>query len=247
VTYGAGGGSQANTLEIVTRLKQEYLLEPVAHLTCVGASPRRINDFLAGLERGGVENVLALRGDPPRNGSGLPLDADSPFRYASDLVHFIRRQHSGLGIGVAGYPEVHPEAESRDKDLEYLKLKTDQGADFITTQLFFDNDVYFDFVRRAGEIGIRQPVIPGVLPVLSLPGLERMVGLCGASVPEDYARDLKRAHEVYGPAAVRGLGLAYAVAQVRDLLQRGAPGVHLYTLNRADTCLEIFQNLEDLL
>ncbi|NCC23887.1 MAG: methylenetetrahydrofolate reductase [NAD(P)H] [Deltaproteobacteria bacterium] len=247
VTYGAGGTTQTNTLEIVTRLKQEYRLEPVAHLTCVGASAERLEDFLEGLSRGGVENVLALRGDPPRGETVFRPDPGNSFAYASDLVGYIRERYPDMGIGVAGYPEGHPESSDREADLNFLKHKVDRGADFVTTQLFFDNDLYFDFVARARTIGIDLPIIPGVLPVLSLDGLRRMLGLCGASLPGEYGHDLEHIHKTYGPAAVRGLGLGFAIAQVRDLLQRGAPGVHLYTLNRADTCMEIFQNVRDLL
>ncbi|WP_462323574.1 methylenetetrahydrofolate reductase [NAD(P)H] [Desulfoplanes sp.] len=238
VTYGAGGTSQTNTLEIATRLKQEYGLEPLAHFTCVGASESRLRSFLDGLTHGGIENVLALRGDPPR-GEKKFRASDSRFTYAVDLVRFIRKEYPHLCIGVAGYPETHPETPDPDKDIHFLKDKIDAGADFVVTQLFFDNTIYFDFVDKARSIGITQPIIPGVLPVASLTGLKRMVGFCGASVPRDYLQDLEMVQKRYGDPAVRGLGLGYASAQVRDLLDRGAPGVHLYTLNKAETCLEI--------
>lgn len=240
VTYGAGGGTQHNTLEIVTRMKQEYGLEPLAHLTCVGADRGRLASFLSGLAQAGVENVLALRGDPPRGETTFTPDSEE-FQYGSDLVSFIRRDFE-LSIGVAGYPEKHPEASSMEEDLRHLRHKVACGADFVITQLFFDNDVYFDFVARARDKGIGVPIIPGILPVQNLAALKRMLTFCGASVPEGYMRDLEHVQTVYGESGVRGLGLGYAKNQIRNLLDRGAPGVHLYTLNKADTCLDIWKD-----
>ena len=238
VTYGAGGGTQHNTLEIVTRMKQEYGLEPLAHLTCVGADRARLGSFLTGLADGGVENVLALRGDPPRGETSFTPDSEE-FQHGSDLVSYIRGEFPDLCIGVAGYPEKHPEAPSMEDDLERLRHKVACGADFVITQLFFDNDRYFEFVDRARAAGIGVPIIPGVLPVQNLAALKRMLSFCGASVPEGYMRDLEHVQQAYGESGVRGLGLGYAKNQIRNLLDRGAPGVHLYTLNKADTCLEI--------
>jgi len=241
VTYGAGGGTQYNTLEIVTRMKQEYGLEPLAHLTCVGADRARLGSFLSGLAEGGVDNVLALRGDPPRGETSFTPDSEE-FQHGSDLVSFIRQEYSDLCIGVAGYPEMHPEAPSMEDDLERLRHKVACGADFVITQLFFDNDRYFAFVDRARKAGIGVPIIPGILPVQNLAALKRMLSFCGASVPEVYMRDLEHVQAVYGDSGVRGLGLGYAKDQIRNLLDRGAPGVHLYTLNKADTCLEIWKD-----
>lgn len=240
VTYGAGGGTQHNTLEIVTRMKQEYGLEPLAHLTCVGADRARLSSFLSALTEAGVENVLALRGDPPRGEATFTPDSEE-FRYGSDLVSFIRRDFD-LSIGVAGYPEKHPEAPSMEEDLRHLRCKVACGADFVITQLFFDNDVYFDFVDRARRQGVTAPIIPGILPVQNLAALKRMLSFCGASVPEGFMRDLEHVQETYGESGVRGLGLGYAKNQIRNLLDRGAPGVHLYTLNKADTCLDIWKD-----
>jgi methylenetetrahydrofolate reductase (NADPH) len=240
VTYGAGGGTQHNTLEIVTRMKQEYGLEPLAHLTCVGADRTRLASFLSGLAQAGVENVLALRGDPPRGETTFIPDSEE-FQHGSDLVCYIRGNFD-LSIGVAGYPEKHPEAPSMEEDLKHLRHKVACGADFVITQLFFDNDVYFDFVDRAREEGIGVPIIPGILPVQNLSALKRMLSFCGASVPAGFMRDLEHVHEVYGESGVRGLGLGYAKNQIRNLLDRGAPGVHLYTLNKADTCLDIWKD-----
>jgi methylenetetrahydrofolate reductase (NADPH) len=246
VTYGAGGTRQTNTLEIATRLKQEYGLEPLAHFTCVGASESRLRAFLDGLTAGGVENILALRGDPPRGEEHFNA-SDGRFSHAVDLVRFIHEEYPHFCIGVAGYPEIHPEATDPASDLAFLKEKLDAGADFVVTQLFFDNALYFDFVAKARSLGITQPIIPGVLPVASLAGVKRMIGFCGATMPKAYLEDLELVQQRYGDTAVRGLGLGYAQQQVRDLIEHGAPGVHLYTLNKAKTCLEIVRDNEDLL
>ncbi len=240
VTYGAGGSTQHNTLEIVTRMKQEYGLEPLTHLTCVGATAEKIRSFLQGVKDAGVQNVLALRGDPPRGETAFTPDSEE-FQHGSDLVGFIHTQFPDLSIGVAGYPEKHPEAASLDEDLKYLKLKVAAGADFVITQLFFNNDVYFDFVARARMAGITVPIVPGILPVQNLAALKRMLTFCGASLPDEFMHDLEHVDRIYGDSGVRGLGLGYAKAQIRNLLDRGAPGVHLYTLNKADTCLEIWK------
>jgi methylenetetrahydrofolate reductase (NADPH) len=242
VTYGAGGSTQANTLEIVSRMKREHGLEPMAHLTCVGASEKNIRAFLDALVDSGVENVLALRGDPPRGQTDFVPDSDQ-FRHASDLVAFIRAEYPGLCIGVAAYPEVHPAAESPEKDLEYLGLKIRAGGDFAVTQLFFDNRLYFGFVAKARAAGIDVPMLPGVLPVNSLAGVKRMLTFCGASMPPDYLAELEAADASGDGAAVAECGVAYATRQSRELLSGGAPGVHLYTLNKAEACLKIIGGL----
>lgn len=241
VTYGAGGSTQKNTLDIVTRLKRDHGFTPMAHLTCVGADESAIDAFLASLETAGVDNVLALRGDPP-TGQDTFVPENASFAHASDLVRFIRARYPRLGVGVAAYPEKHPEAPSPEDDLAHLKFKIDQGGDFAITQLFFDNALYFDFVGRVRAAGIFVPVVPGILPVASLAGLKRILGFCGASVPPDYLAALEEADKE-GPEAVRALGVAHATAQARDLMANGAPGVHLYTLNKARSCLEIVAGL----
>ncbi|MDY7001605.1 MAG: methylenetetrahydrofolate reductase [NAD(P)H] [Thermodesulfobacteriota bacterium] len=242
VTYGAGGGTQDNTLEIVRRLKKDFELEPMAHLTCVGASGERLHDFLRALESFGVDNVLALRGDPPRGVENFKPDSDE-FKHASDLVAFIRGQYPDMGIGVAGYPEGHPQAPSIKRDFEFLKLKLDKGADFAITQLFFDNRLYWDFAERLSDMGVDKPLIPGVLPIMSLGSVKRILSFCGASLPGNFFLALEAAYDKGGDEAVRGVGLEHARNQVRGLLDGGAPGVHLYTLNKADACLEIVDAL----
>jgi len=242
VTYGAGGSTHANTLEIVSRLKMAYGLEPMAHLTCVGASREKIRGFLDGLAAAGVDNVLALRGDPPRGQENFVPDSED-FQHATDLVTFIRREYPEFGVGVAGYPECHPEAVSPEADLDFLRQKVTLGGDFVVTQLFFDNDRYFAFVEKARAMGLAVPMVPGVLPVLSLGSVKRLAGLCGASLPPAYLAELERADAAGGAAAVAEVGIAHARAQAQDLIDRGAPGVHLYTLNKADAVLSIVSGL----
>ncbi|MEW5773987.1 MAG: methylenetetrahydrofolate reductase [NAD(P)H] [Thermodesulfobacteriota bacterium] len=238
VTYGAGGGTQANTLEIVSRLKAELGLEPMAHLTCVGADEERIAAFLADLAKSGVDNVLALRGDPPRGAESFVPDNER-FKHASDLVSFIRARQPGVGVGVAGYPEGHPDCPRIRQDLEFLKAKLDAGADFVITQLFYDNRQYFDFVERLAAMGVDKPVVPGILPIMGLASVKRILGMCGASIPGKYLLALEEADKKGGADAVRKLGVDYAKRQAQELLDNGAPGIHLYTLNKADACLEI--------
>jgi methylenetetrahydrofolate reductase (NADPH) len=242
VTYGAGGSTQSDTLEIVTRLTRDLSLEAMAHLTCVGATPKAILEFLNQLASAGIHNVLALRGDPPKDAPDNFLSCDS-LQHASDLVAYIRSVHPELGLGVAGYPESHPEAESPQSDLEYLKLKLDNGGDFVITQLFFDNTSYFDFVRRARQQGIHKPIIPGIIPVVSLKVIQRIVSLCGATIPPRFLAELEQANREGGATAVREVGVAHARRQAEELLGGGAPGIHIYTLNRADITLELTRGL----
>jgi len=242
VTYGAGGSTHRDTLEIVSRLKREHGLETMAHLTCIGSECNEVERFLDALTQEGVTNVLALRGDLPKE-----VTPDTyPCRtllHASDLVSLIRSGHPDMGIGVAGYPETHPEAVSPESDLDALRFKVDQGADFVVTQLFFDNTHYFNFVRRARSLGIDKPIIPGILPVVSLKVINRIISLCGATIPPAYMTELEEADRSGGAAAVQQVGVAFARRQAKELLAFGAPGVHLYTLNRAEAVLEIVNGL----
>lgn len=242
VTYGAGGSTHRDTLEIVTRLQKEHGLEAMAHLTCIGSSPEEIVNFLKELASAGVGNVLALRGDLPNE----TPSGSAPYptlRHASDLVSFIRLSHPEFGISVAGYPEKHPDASTPESDLAFLKLKLDNGADFSITQLFFDNNLYFDFVKSARRAGITAPIIPGILPVVSLKVIKRIVSLCGATIPADFLAVLEEADSRGGAAAVQKAGVAFARRQVEELLNAGVPGVHIYTLNRAEVVLELVDGL----
>jgi methylenetetrahydrofolate reductase (NADPH) len=242
VTYGAGGSTQGDTLEIVTRLKKEHGMETMAHLTCVGAYRGELQKFLDHLGEAGVKNVLALRGDPP-------IDAPPEFSacrtllHASDLAGFIKDAHPEMGIGVAGYPETHPEAVGPEEDLAFLKLKLEQGGDFVITQLFFDNNHYFDFVRRARALGVDKPIIPGIIPVVSLKVIRRIISMCGATLPPAFLAELEEADRSGGAAAVQQLGVAHAKRQAQELLAAGVPGVHIYTLNRDEAVLDLVDGL----
>lgn len=242
VTYGAGGSTYRDTLEIVSRLKKECGLETMAHLTCIGSECDEVERFLDDLRREGVTNVLALRGDLPQEVTP-DIYPCRTLLHASDLVSLIRASHPDMGIGVAGYPETHPEAVSSEADLDALRFKVDQGADFVVTQLFFDNEKYFNFIRRARALGIDKPIIPGILPVVSLKVINRIISLCGAKIPSAYMAELVEADRSGGAAAVQRVGVAYARRQAEELLAAGVPGVHLYTLNRAEAVLEIVTGL----
>lgn len=242
VTYGAGGSNQNATLEIVTHMQKELGLETMAHLTCVGAQADRLNRFLDDLAAAGIQNILALRGDPPQDTPASEI-TESPYHFASDLVSFVRQSHPEMGIGVAAYPETHPEAISPESDLGYLKLKMDLGGTFAVTQLFFDNQLYFDFVKRAKERGISKLIIPGILPVLNLKMIERIKQLSGAFIPPDFMAALEVADQRGGAAEVRKVGVAHARKQAEELLAAGVQGVHLYTFNKAEAILELTEGL----
>ncbi|MBO4312037.1 MAG: methylenetetrahydrofolate reductase [Desulfovibrionaceae bacterium] len=241
VTYGAGGSRQDATLDIVARLKRDMGLETMAHLTCVGASEDRVGRFLDQLQELGVDNVLALRGDPPQDG-GIDWE-HSPFRHAADLVRFVRRRCPAMGIGVAGYPAPHPESPSFSSDWKYTVEKIRQGADFVVTQMFFDVREYFHFVERLRELGVTIPVIPGILPIQSFESLRRTLSLSGTNIPGKLYIEMEDAHRRGGVEAVREAGFNYAVRQIRDLLDGGAPGIHLYTLNKSAMCLRIAEEV----
>lgn len=242
VTYGAGGSSKGETLEIVSRLKREHGLETMAHLTCIGAQRGELLQFMDDLALAEVDNVLALRGDRPAD-APPEFSACGTLRHACDLAAFIRNAHPGVGIGVAGYPETHPEATSPEADLGFLKLKLDQGGDFAITQLFFDNRYYFDLVRRARELGVDKAIIPGIIPVVSLKVIRRIVSMCGATLPPEFLASLEEADRRGGAAAVQEVGVAWARRQAQDLLAAGVPGVHIYTLNRDEAVLKLVDGL----
>jgi methylenetetrahydrofolate reductase (NADPH) len=237
VTYGAGGSNRGMAFEVASRLKRSGV-EPLVHLTCVGHSAEQVGEVLGQLKAAGVENILALRGDPPKGEAGF-TQAPGGFKNAGELVRFIRSRWN-FCVGVAGYPETHPEAKSPQADMDALKWKVEGGADFVTTQLFFDNALYFDYVRRARAAGVQVPIIPGVMPVFDAKGLARYASF-GTRVPEALRQQVLACGEAPGAAA--GPGLAWAVEQCRGLLRGGAPGIHLYMMNKADTALALYQAL----
>ena len=242
VTYGAGGGTQDNTLEIAARIKRDHGIEPITHLTSVGASAEKLEGFLNSLSEADIQNVLALRGDPPRGQEGFDFGSQE-FRYATDVIEFINTRYPGMCVGGAAYPEPHPESPSIQFDIDMVHKKVELGAKFLVTQLFFDNRLYFDYVERLRAMGSNVPVIPGVLPIMSLRSVKFILGLCGAAIPGKYLTALEKAHEEGGDKAVYELGMKYAVKQAKELVEGGAPGVHLYTLNKAKACLHIGNEL----
>lgn len=229
ITYGAGGSSRVRTIVLAKRIARELDLTVLAHVTCVGSTRAELRAVFDDLARAGIENVLALRGDPPRGEAAFAPPAGG-FAHATELIAMLRRNYD-FCIGAACHPETHVEAESPQRDLERLREKVDAGAEFLVSQLFFDNDAYWGFIERAREAGITVPTLPGLMPVTNYEQITRFVAICGATIPPKLkaAMELRRGDE----RAVEDLGVAYASMQAVDLLRRGAPGVHFYTLNRS--------------
>ena len=239
VTYGAGGSTRQLTVELVGRIQRDVGIEAMAHLTCVGASQAELAAVLDQLQHAGVSNVIALRGDPPK-GSTTFVAHEGGFSNASQLAAFVK-QRGGFCIAGACYPEKHPEAVSLETDLAHLKRKVDAGAEFLITQLFFDNADYFAFVERARAVGIRVPIIAGIMPITNVSQIKRFTAMCGAGMPPAL---LQRLEPIAAEAdAVHDVGVEYATAQCRELLDRGAPGIHFYTLNRSKATVEILRRL----
>jgi methylenetetrahydrofolate reductase (NADPH) len=229
MTYGAGGTTRNRTVELTRWIKQDLGIEAMAHLSCVGEPTERLVEILDQVQAAGVENVLALRGDPPR-GETEWRPHPGGLHYSVELIRLIRERFD-FCVGAACFPEVHPDASDRESDLGYARAKQEAGAGFLITQLFFDNELYFEFVEEARAAGVTVPIVPGIMPITNYGQIKRFTEMCGASIPEELERELNgRADD---PEAVAELGVAYATLQCSDLLARGAPGVHFYTLNRS--------------
>ena len=229
VTYGAGGTTRNRTVEITTTIKRDHGIEAMAHLSCVGEPRERLVELLEEIQASGIQNVLALRGDPPR-GETTWQPHPGGLSYSVELIRLIK-ENFDFCVGAAGFPEIHLDAPDRASDLGYAKEKVEAGAEFLITQLFFDNDVYFEYVEEARGVGIDVPIIPGIMPITNYGQIHRFTDMCGATIPDDLERQLNgRADD---PEAVAELGVAYATLQCSDLLARGAPGIHFYTLNRS--------------
>ena len=229
VTYGALGSTRDTTIDIVKWIKQDLGIEAMAHFTCVGATKEQLRATLDEIEAAGVENVLALRGDPPA-GQDEWVQTEGGLLYSTELIELLS-EHYSFAVGAAAFPEVHPQAASTESDIEFLKAKQDAGASFLITQLFYDNEFYFDFVARAREAGVTVPIVPGIMPVTNLRNIRRITELCKSEIPEAFERQLGARED--DPQALQDLGVAYATLQCLDLLSRGAPGIHFYTLNRS--------------
>ena len=240
VTYGAGGTTRDRTAQASAILKNDFGFTVMPHLTCVGHSRAELNEVADRIHGGGFRNIMTLRGDPPK-GDTTFTPAPDGLRYASELVTLLKSRHADFCLGVAGYPEKHPEAATLDSDLDNLKRKVDGGGAFVTTQLFFDNAAYYRYVDRCHARGITVPIVPGIMPVLSLKQVQRLAGLCGAALPKQLATRLEVAAE--NTDVVELIGIEWALTQIRDLLAHGAPGYHLYIMNRAKSALAMAAGL----
>ena len=240
VTYGAGGSTRVLTHDLVVRLQRETSLTVVSHLTCVGSSKDEIRSILENYQTNGISNIMALRGDPPQ-GQASFTKPENGFENATELIAFIKTHFPHMGIGVAGYPEGHPEAPNRLRELDFLKAKVDAGADFICTQLFFDNHIFYDFRERCELAGIKVPIIAGIMPVTSKKTLERMAGKAlGVHYPARLLRAVGRAED---DEHFEKVGIHWATEQVRDLIDNKVHGIHFYTLNRSKPTLKIYDSL----
>lgn len=242
VTYGAGGSTREKTKKIVCSIQRDFGLTTMAHLTCIGHTADEIRTLLADYSEVGIRDILALRGDPPRGDKEWDLIMDGP-QHAIDLIR-LTHEAGDFNVAVAGFPEKHPEAETLDTDLGFLKAKVDAGAELVITQLFFENETYFDYVRRARKIGVTVPIIPGIMPIVKPGQVERFVELSGCVIPPKLKAHIDACGD--DEARVAEVGLAYCAAQCVDLLRRGAPGIHFYTLNQSRAARTIFAALQSM-
>ena len=240
VTYGAGGSTRERTAQVSRLLRTDIGFTVMPHLTCVGHTREELNGVADRLHAGGYRNIMTLRGDPPKGETQFVPYKDG-LRYGSDLVALLKTRHADFCLGVGGYPEKHPEAPSLETDLDNLKRKVGAGASFITTQLFFDNAVYYRFVEKCRARGITVPIVPGIMPVLSLKQIKRFTEMCGATLPEKLIKRLEAAGDT--PEIVETLGIDWSLTQIRDLLAHDAPGYHLYIMNRAKSALTLAAGL----
>ena len=234
VTYGAGGSTRERTFKVCSMLANIGFGPVMPHLTCVGSSRAALRELAEMIHSKGYRNIMTLRGDPPKGDTTFQATPDG-LAYAADLVYLIKQQHRDLCCGVAAYPEKHPEAASPESDLQNLKSKLDAGGDFGTTQMFFDNEVYYRFVERARAMGISKPILPGLLPALSLKQVERMCAMCKTVLPAELTDRLRRVGD--NADAAEQVGIDWAIEQIRDLLAHSVPGIHLYILNRSRVAL----------
>lgn len=241
VTYGAGGSTRDNTVAIASGIQEKSGVTTIAHLTCVGAGRGDIGKVLGELKSSGIENILALRGDMPQDGSGDPF---VDFRYASELVEEIKR-HGDFCVGGACYPEGHVDAANKGIDIAHLKTKVDAGCDFLTTQMFFDNNIFYNFLYRVREKGIYIPIIPGIMPITRANQVSRAIELSGTNMPERFRNLVDHFGE--NPAAMQQAGIAYATDQIIDLIANGIPHIHVYSMNKPDVARAILSNLSEII
>ena len=244
VTYGAGGGTSKYTLDIAKNIKGLYGVPTLAHLTCVSSTKETVKERIKDIRDAGIQNIMALRGDIPEN----MADSDKSrwhYRYAIDLIRELKQADSDFCIGCACYPEIHPESENQEQDLKHLKEKVDAGCDFITTQMFFDNNLLYNFLYKIREAGITVPVIPGIMPITNANQVARAIALSGSFMPQRF----KSLVDKFGhnPAAMKQAGIAYATDQIIDLYANGLTDVHVYSMNKPDVAQKIQSNLSDIL
>ena len=240
-TYGAGGSTQDKTLEVVSKVREKYNMPVATHLTCVGLAAEQLGDYLQRAIDLGVENVVALRGDPPQGETEFSAP-DGGFAYANELVAFIHDKFPAMGIAVGGYPETHQQAPSPEVDLENLKRKVDAGADVIITQLFFENRDFFDFCERCEQAGIHVPILPGLLPVTNGAQIQRIATLCGAKLPQTFIDQLQ--HHADDPAGQFEVGVEFAAEQTAELLAAGVAGLHFYVLNKSEATERVLRSVQ---
>ena len=240
VTYGAGGSTQDASFSLIDYINNKIGLVTMAHYTCVNATKEKVAADLDFFFEKNIENLILLRGDPPK-GETKFRNEGGDFHYASDLIEYVATKNR-FCIAAAGYPEAHPESESVDKDMEYLKNKVDKGAHFVVTQLFFDNKRYFDFVRRARDAGVTVPIIPGIMPITNFKQIRRFTEMCGATIPQDLVNKLEPHQE--NLKFTYDIGVEFAINQCRELLDQGAPGLHFYTLNKSRATVDIFSSIK---
>lgn len=241
VTYSAGGnGNVEHSSKVASIIKKKYKVESLAHLTCLTSSAEEVDRVINDFRHAGTENILALRGDINPN-----TQAKNDFKYASDLVKYIKKKYPDMGIAGACYPEIHMESENEVDDILKLKKKVDAGVDFLISQLFFDNEIFYKFLERAQIAGIDVPIEAGIMPVTNANQIQRMVDMCGASLPRKFSKMIQK----YGnnPIAMRDAGIAYAVSQIVDLIANGVDGIHLYTMNNPYVATEIYKSIKRLL
>jgi methylenetetrahydrofolate reductase (NADPH) len=232
-TYGAGGTTRSRTIDWCVEIQKRFGLTATSHFTCVEATREQMEEWLDQATQSGIGNIMALRGDPP-DGRKTFEPVPGGFRYANELVAFLRKRHPEIGIGVAGYPEKHQEAPDPQADLEHLKLKVEAGADAVFTQLFYENRSFFDFQDRYRKLGIQVPLIPGIMPITEFARIQRITSLCGATMPVDLAARLEAVRD--DAHAQFEIGVEHAVNQCRELVEAGVPGIHFYVLNRSKAC-----------
>ncbi len=240
-TYGAGGSTRHRTMDLCDRIQSEHQLTATAHFTCVGSTREELVEWLSQANQRGIHNIMALRGDPPAGESNFKAVAGG-LNNANELVALIREHFPNFGIGVAGYPEKHPEASNLDTDLQNLKRKVDAGADAIFTQLFYVNDHFFRFRDRCEQLGITCPIVPGIMPITEFARIKRITSMCKSEFPSQLSERLERVQD--NAAAQFEIGVEYAIEQCRQLIERGVPGIHFYVLNRMDACSKILDALK---